>query len=136
MGWEWDRLCTRSAKRAPIRFLSPGWRRVSSFAALLPHARIFVLDGIAPGTAPALVAHRLTPVLNSLDEIAEWSARARSDRVELDAALHIDTGMNRSGLSHRELSELTSRQREALVGINLVLVISHLACADEPGMRK
>src|SRR5689334_3256033 len=48
--------------------------------ALAPAARIFVLDGVAPGTAPALEAHRLTPVLNSLDEIAEWSGRARSER--------------------------------------------------------
>ena len=101
--------------------------------AVLPDARIFVLDGVAPGTAPALVAHRLTPVLNSLDEIAEWSARARADRRELDAALHVDTGMNRSGLSHGELSQLAGRLREALAGINLVLIMSHLACADEPG---
>jgi alanine racemase len=101
--------------------------------ALTPHARIFVFDGLAPGSAAALVAHRLIPVLNSAAEIAEWSARARSDRVELDAALHVDTGMNRSGLSHGELSQLVSRLRESLVGINLVLVMSHLACADEPG---
>lgn len=101
--------------------------------AVLSDARIFVLDGVAPGTAPALVAHRLTPVLNSLDEIAEWSARARADRHELDAALHIDTGMNRSGLSHGELSQLAGRLREALAGINVVLIMSHLACADEPG---
>jgi alanine racemase len=100
---------------------------------LLPHARIFVFDGVAPGSVPALLAHRLTPVLNSLEEIAEWSARARADRVELDAAIHIDTGMNRSGLSHAELSQLASRIRESLVGINLVLVMSHLARADEPG---
>jgi alanine racemase len=101
--------------------------------ALLPEARIFVLDGVAPGTAPALVSRRLTPVLNSLDEIAEWSERARTECVELDAAIHIDTGINRSGLSHGELSQLASRIRESLVGINLVLVMSHLACADEPG---
>lgn len=101
--------------------------------ALTPAARIFVLDGVAPGTAPALEAHRLTPVLNSLDEIAEWSARARGGRKELDAALQIDTGINRSGLSHAELSQLASRLRESLVGINLVLVMSHLACADETG---
>jgi alanine racemase len=101
--------------------------------ALLPDARIFVFDGVAPGTAPALRAHRLTPVLNSIDEVAEWTARARSERAELDAAIHIDTGMNRSGLSHGELSQLASRLRESLVGINLVLVMSHLACADEPG---
>jgi alanine racemase len=99
---------------------------------LIPSARIFVLDGVAPGAAPALVTNRLTPVLNSLDEIAEWSARAKSERRELDAALHIDTGMNRSGLSHGELSQLAARIREALVGINLVLVMSHLARADEP----
>ena len=100
---------------------------------VLSDARIFILDGVAPGTAPALVAHRLTPVLNSLDEIAEWSARARADRQELDAALHIDTGMNRSGLSHAELSQLAGRLRESLAGINLTLIMSHLACADEPG---
>jgi alanine racemase len=101
--------------------------------ALAPAARIFVLDGVAPGTAPALEAHRLTPVLNSLDEIAEWSGRARSERRELDAALQIDTGMNRSGLSHAELSQLASRLRESLVGVNLVLIMSHLACAEETG---
>ena len=101
--------------------------------ALAAEARIFVLDGVAPGTGPALEAHRLTPVLNSLDEIAEWSGRARSERKELDAALQIDTGMNRSGLSHAELSQLASRVRESLVGVNLVLIMSHLACAEETG---
>jgi alanine racemase len=100
--------------------------------ALLPRARVFVLDGVAPGTAPALLAHRLTPVLNSLDEIAEWSALARGEHRELEAALHIDSGMNRSGLSHAELSQLVSRLRQSLAGINLVLIMSHLACADEP----
>jgi alanine racemase len=100
---------------------------------VLSDARIFILDGVAPGTAPALVAHRLTPVLNSLEEIGEWSARARTDRQELDAALHVDTGINRSGLSHAELSQLAARLRESLAGINLVLIMSHLACADEPG---
>ena len=100
---------------------------------LAPVSRIFVLDGIAPGTAAALEAHRLTPVLNSLEELAEWSGRARSERKELDAGLQIDTGMNRSGLSHSELSQLAARLRESLVGVNLVLIMSHLACADETG---
>ena len=100
--------------------------------ALLPRARIFILDGVAAGTAPALLAHRLIPVLNSLDEIAEWSTFARAEHRELEAALHIDTGMNRSGLSHAELSQLVSRLRQSLAGIDLVLIMSHLARADEP----
>jgi len=98
---------------------------------LAPRARIFVFDGVASGTAPALIAHRLTPVLNSLDEIAEWSHAAVARKASLDAGLHIDTGMNRSGLSHDELSRLASRASEALSGINLALVMSHLACADD-----
>jgi alanine racemase len=99
---------------------------------LLPRQRIFVLDGIAAGAAPALLSHALTPVLNSLDDIAKWSALARRERRELDAALHIDTGMNRSGLSHDELSALGADIRHALEGIKLALVMSHLARADEP----
>lgn len=99
---------------------------------LLPRLRIFVLDGIASGVAPALLSHGLTPVLNSLDEIVEWSALARRERRELDAVLHVDTGMNRSGLSHDELSALVADMRHLLDGIKLVLVMSHLARADEP----
>ena len=99
---------------------------------LLPRERIFVMDGIAAGAAPALLSHGLTPVLNSLPDAAEWSALARRERRDLDAAIHVDTGMNRSGLSHDDLSELVSDVRHSLAGINLVLVMSHLAQADEP----
>ena len=44
---------------------------------VVPQARIFVLDGAPPAAIPALIGHGLTPVLNSLDEIAAWSAAAR-----------------------------------------------------------
>jgi alanine racemase len=99
--------------------------------AIVPQARIFVFDGVAAGTAPGLIAHRLTPVLNSLDEVAEWSHSAAARKASLDAGLHIDTGMNRSGLSHAELGQLAARAGEALASIKLALVMSHLACADE-----
>src|SRR3954468_13056019 len=39
-------------------------------------ARIFVLDGADADAVPALVSHRLTPVLNSLGQIAAWGAAA------------------------------------------------------------
>ena len=41
---------------------------------VVPQARIFVLDGATPDSVPALITHRLTPVLNSLTQIAGWSA--------------------------------------------------------------
>ena len=43
----------------------------------------------------------------------------------------IDTGMARLGLSSREVDEL-ARRPELLAGIEVELVVTHLACADEP----
>jgi multiple antibiotic resistance protein len=63
-------------------------------------ATIYLLDGVTPGSAPAIEAAGLTPVLNSLPQIEAWNSHARG-RV-LDAALHIDTGMNRLGLRPEE----------------------------------
>jgi alanine racemase len=90
---------------------------------LAPQARIFVLDGAVAGTIPALTAHNLVPVLSSLEQIAAWrDARGGA------AALHVDTGMNRLGLP---LDELAMAATQA-AGIDLVLVMSHLACGDDP----
>ncbi len=97
-----------------------------------PRARIFVLDGAPADAVPALIGHRLTPVLNSLGEIAAWSAAAHASRQALDAVIHVDTGMNRLGLPGPELALLSAESGKLLSGLNLVLVMSHLACGDEP----
>ena len=68
-------------------------------------AAIYLLDGVTPGSAPTIEAAGLTPVLNSLPQIEAWNSHARG-RV-LDAALHIDTGMNRLGLRPEEAVVLT-----------------------------
>jgi alanine racemase len=98
---------------------------------LAPEARIFVLDGAQPDAVPALISHRLTPVLNSIAEIAGWSAAARATRTRLDAAIHIDTGMNRLGLPGTELATLAAGHAKRLEGIRLVLLMSHLACSND-----
>jgi alanine racemase len=101
--------------------------------ALAHRARIFVLDGAQPDMVPALITHNLTPVLNSLADIAAWSAAARATKTQLDAAVHIDTGMNRLGLSPSELNTLAAEHARLLSGLRVVLWMSHLACSDEPG---
>lgn len=95
-----------------------------------PQARIFVLDGARAETAQALIDHRLTPVLNTLGDIAAWSSAARARGGSLDAALHFDTGLNRLGLTPEELSMVSAGR--TLAGLNLVLAMSHLACSDDP----
>lgn len=93
--------------------------------------RIFVLNGLPPGAAATFVAHALIPVLNSLDEVREWTQQFPSR----PAALHIDTGMSRAGLSPMELGDLLADK--ALLGrLDLALIVSHLACADEPDHPK
>ncbi|HEY5346700.1 MAG TPA: alanine racemase [Rhizomicrobium sp.] len=100
---------------------------------VLPDARIFILDGAPPDSVPALIEHRLTPVLNSLAEIAGWGAAAHQTRQILDAAIHIDTGMNRLGLPGYELATLAAEARKRLAFVRVVLWMSHLACADDAG---
>lgn len=96
----------------------------------LPEAEIMVLHGPPPGAAAELQEHRLVPVLSSPEQIAEWSALARLENRRLAAALHLDTGMNRLGLTAAQAARL-SESPEALAGIELRLVMSHLACAEE-----
>ena len=50
----------------------------------------------------------------------------------LAAALHIDTGINRLGMSESEVEQLAS-EPDLLATFETTLVMSHLACADEPG---
>ncbi len=103
---------------------------------VVDEAEIFVLNGLPPGAAPEFARHRLSPVLNQLGEVDSWGAflrRAAAPALAARprAALHVDTGMNRLGLPQRELDELAQRPRR-LDGIELALVMSHLACAEDP----
>ena len=100
---------------------------------VLPKARIFVLDGPTPETASALIAHNLTPVLNGLHGIAAWSEAAKVSHRTLDAVLNMDTGMNRLGLSSADVSTIAGEWKTRLAGLNLILLMSHLACADDLG---
>ena len=88
--------------------------------------RIFVLNEMPAGSLPLFTHHRLLPVLNTLDELRAWAARAAG----APAALQIDTGMTRAGLSVEDL-EVLRQAAELKSSLNLVLVMSHLACADE-----
>ncbi|CAH0125503.1 Alanine racemase [Agrobacterium fabrum] len=98
---------------------------------LSAEARIFVLNGLQPGNETSCAAMAITPVLNSLEQIAQWSGHARELGKTLTAAVQIDTGMCRLGLSPEEL-EILSAQPQLLDGIEIAFVMSHLACADEP----
>ncbi len=95
--------------------------------ALQPDARVLVLEG-AGGAIAACRAARLVPVLNTVAETREWVAQAG----RAPAVLQLDTGMNRAGLDAADVAELAA-DAPLLAGLRLELVMTHLACADEPG---
>ena len=94
-----------------------------------PSADIFVLNGLGAVPPQDLLAAGVMPVLNTLGELAAWSAAARDAGRPLAAALHLDTGMNRLGLSGGELETLAAEPAR-LEGLELRYVMSHLACAE------
>ena len=93
-------------------------------------ADLFVLDGAVAGAMPRLAAAGLIPVLGSLTQIEEAAGYARTNGVQT-VALHIDTGMNRLGLRPEE-ARAAAGASDRFRGLELRLVMSHLACATDP----
>ena len=98
---------------------------------LLPEAEIYVLDGLFPGQSEFYARYRLRPALTDLDQAREWAAFGRQYGHKLACALHVDTGINRLGFSP-EAFKILLDDRFLLEGLNLTLIMSHLACADDP----
>ncbi len=95
-----------------------------------PDATVYVLNGLMPGTAKAFAEINVRPVIGSLVELAEWDAFVASSGWRGGAALHVDTGMNRLGITANEAAALAPRIRAENHGITLLM--SHLACAEMP----
>lgn len=98
---------------------------------LPPDARFFILNGLAPGAEPACAEIGAIPVINSPDQAARWMACAGGRGLRLPAAIQVDSGMSRLGLSADEALALAADPGFA-AHIQPVLVMSHLACADTP----
>jgi len=95
-----------------------------------PAARIFILNGLDPDAMPAFGRHALIPVIASLPQASLW-ARHNSENGRHPCAIQIDTGMNRLGLTLSQARALLGDMEHA-AQLNAVLVMSHLACADDP----
>jgi alanine racemase len=99
---------------------------------VLPEAWIFVLAGLFEvGSAEAYREWGLLPVLNSTTEIALWEAHGWDGEMPRPCAIHVDTGMNRLGLTPEEAVSLAA-DNALTRALTPSLILSHLACADDP----
>jgi alanine racemase len=94
----------------------------------LPSAALYVLNGLIQNTGEAYAKIDARPVIGDLNELAEWDVFCRRSGWAGGAAIHIDTGMNRLGLTLAEVQGLIPRINAGDHGITLVM--SHLACAE------
>lgn len=92
--------------------------------------RIYLMNGLPPGSERDVAAHDLIPVLHSMGEIERWRGLERAPAPR-PAGLQFDTGLNRLGLGSEEALRLIG-DPHLLDGIEVGVVMSHLACADDP----
>ena len=93
-------------------------------------AAIYVLSGCFQNSGDVFAELNCQPVIGDLNELAEWDVFCRRSGWSGGAAIHIDTGMNRLGLTPQDAHGILPRIHAGDHGITLVM--SHLACAENP----
>lgn len=97
----------------------------------LPEAEVCVLDGLLPGLAADYAEAGVVPVLNDPGQVEAWTAYCAANEYRPPVILHVDTGMNRLGMSAAE-AEAIAEEPGALRAFTDVLVMSHLVVSEEP----
>ncbi len=92
--------------------------------ALGPAPEILVFSGHMRGDTDMIADLALTPMLNSLDQLTRHFEALPGHPF----GIQLDTGMNRLGMEWEEWAAVA----EIALAQNPVLLLSHLACADEP----
>ncbi len=96
-----------------------------------PEATIYVLNGLfSAESAEIYRTDRLVPVLNSPTDIHLWETFCGVTGEVLPCVINVDTGMNRLGMSVEEALSFAD-ENGLTQAVKPVLVMSHLACADE-----
>ncbi len=120
-----DRVARALAKAGARHFfVAQAHEGVSLRKALGSGPRISVFSGHMAGDSGLIGAYELTPMLNSVDQML----RHVESLPGADFGIQLDTGMNRLGMEPGEWAAL----RDIALGQRPVLIMSHLACGDEP----
>lgn len=114
-------VATRLSAAGCRDFYVATWSEADEIGAYIGGSGLSVLHGVRVEDMPTARASAARPVLNTAGQIARWRETGRPCDVM------VDTGMNRLGLTPREACS------GLLEGLQIDTLMSHLACADEPG---
>ena len=96
--------------------------------AAVPSTTIYALNGFFQNTGDTYAKIDCRPVIGDLNELAEWDVFCRRSGWRGGAAIQIDTGMNRLGLTIAEAQGIIPRINAGDHGITLVM--SHLVSGE------
>ena len=100
-------------------FFVSTWAEAEALGNLPESVSLVVLHGVGPHDSDAAARLPARPCINTIEQVARWKAIAPNSPCDV----MIDTGMNRLGLRPTEI--------DALDGLTIDTLHSHLACADE-----
>ncbi|HVU30635.1 MAG TPA: alanine racemase [Sphingomicrobium sp.] len=100
-------------------FFVSTWAEAEALRGLMDDFSLVVLHGVGPQDAASAAGSRARPCLNTVEQVARWKEIAPGRSCDV----MVDTGMNRLGLRPSEI--------DALDGLKIDTLHSHLACADE-----
>ena len=103
-------------------FFVSTWAEAEQLGNLPEAVSLVVLHGVGPDDVEAALRIAARPCLNTTEQIARWKEMA-PDR---PCDVMFDTGINRLGVRPTEI--------DALSGLNVDTLHSHLACADEDSL--
>ena len=88
---------------------------------------IYVFSGHLAGDTELIKNYNLIPLINSIEQLSRHSKLLREKKF----GVQLDTGMNRLGMEPMEWESV----KELALSLNPVLIMSHLACADDPNHK-
>ncbi|MBS0271973.1 MAG: alanine racemase [Proteobacteria bacterium] len=98
--------------------------------ACLKNSLIYVLSGFLPNTEGLFVENTLIPVLTDFEMTKNWAKECQKRDQKLPCALHVDTGMRRSGFDQKDFSKLL--ESWGLLGVlDIHFVMSHLVSSHD-----
>jgi alanine racemase len=114
-------VAKRLAEAGCRDFFVTTWAEAEPLSPVLGDASLSVLHGVAEEDMAQAAASPARPVLNTPRQVARWREAGRGRPCDV----MIDTGMNRLGVSLRDVAD------GLLEGLRIETLMSHLASADE-----
>ncbi len=127
------RLMKEGCKSFFVAFADEGVALREAFIDRGLDADIYILNGFFPGSEGVYADFHLIPALTDLDQVARWQAFCHMSGRRLPAALHVDTGMTRTGLPSKEYMALASNP-QLLDGMDLKLVLSQMVYSHDENL--